>query len=88
MEKVLIERELRGHAAGSYRSRALEEAIKLEHLEKVLLERELRGDAAGSYRSRALEEAKEVERLEKVLAERELGRMQQEAIEIEHLKKL
>ena len=53
LEKVLVERELRGGAAGSYRSS--EEAMEIEHLEKVLAERELRGDAAGSYRSTALE---------------------------------
>ena len=71
MKNFLLERELRGHAAGSCRSRALEESIE-EHLKKVLLERELWGDAAGSYRSRALEDAIEAEHLTKVLLDREL----------------
>ena len=40
---VLFERELRGDAAGNYRSKALEYAMEEEHLKNVLLERELRG---------------------------------------------
>ena len=43
MKKILLQRELRGDAAGSFRSRALEEAIEVEHLKKFQLKRELRG---------------------------------------------
>ena len=43
------------HLMESYRSRALEQAIKVEHLKQILLERELRGDAVRSYRIKALE---------------------------------
>ena len=56
LEKVLAERELRGDAAGSYRSRAVGEGIEVEHFEEVLIEIKLRGDAAASYSSRALGE--------------------------------
>ena len=51
MKKVLLERELREDATVNYRSRALEEAIRVEHLNKVLLRRELRRGAAESNRS-------------------------------------
>ena len=43
MKGVLIQKKLRGDAAGSYGSRALEEAIEVEHLKVVLLESSLRG---------------------------------------------
>ena len=48
LNKFLLERELRGDAAGSYRSRALEEAIEEERLNIFPLERKLRGDAVRS----------------------------------------
>ena len=41
MKGVLVERERQKDTAGSYRSRALEEAIEVEHLRRVLVEREL-----------------------------------------------
>ena len=61
MKVVLLERELQEDKAGNYRSRALEEAIEVEHLKHILFKRDLRGDAAGSYRCRALGETIEVE---------------------------
>ena len=42
MKKVLLEREPRDS------SRALEDAIEVEHLKKALLERKLREDSAGA----------------------------------------
>ena len=77
MKQILLERELRGDAAGSYRSRALEECIEVEHLKK--------GGGAGNYRSRAIEETIEVEHL-KSCSKESCGGMQQEAIYVEHLK--
>ena len=50
MKKVLLEGELLGDAAGSCRSRALEEAIEIEHMMKALLERELWGDAKANWK--------------------------------------
>ena len=45
LKGVLVERELQGRAAVSYRRRAIEEAIEVEVLKGVLVERELRGAA-------------------------------------------
>ena len=66
MKQILLKRELRGDAAGGFRSTSLEETIGLDHMKEVLLERELRGGAAGSYRSRAFEGGIEVEHLKKL----------------------
>ena len=35
LEQILLERVLRGDAAGTYRRKALEEAIEVEHLKKL-----------------------------------------------------
>ena len=39
LKKILLEGELWGDAAGSYRDRALEATIEVEHLKKILVER-------------------------------------------------
>ena len=52
MKGVLVSRVLQEDAAGGYRSRAIEEAIEVEHLKGVLVEKELQGVAEGCSQTR------------------------------------
>ena len=73
----------------SYRSRALEEAVEVEHLQEVLLERELQREAVGSYRKQSAWRSYKSRALQGGPARKIAAvKMQLEAIEVEHLKKL